>query len=91
MKEEKECKDKTLLDVFKQGDRVSQICYDPNNGYKREYSGIIMRIEKHCMAVYWDIVNGKPVSNMHEVFTVFHEAEIFNGNENTSPIIKEEK
>jgi len=48
-----------------------------------------MKIEKHCMAIYWDIVNGKPVSNMHEVFTIFHESEIFNGNENTSPITKE--
>ena len=89
MKEEKESEDKTLLDVFKQGDRVCQICFD-NNGYKREYSGLVMRIEKHCMAIYWDMVNGKPVSGMRQVFTVFHENEIFNGNENASPITKEE-
>lgn len=89
MKEEKEYEDKTLLDVFRQGDRVYQICYD-HDGHKREYSGIIMRIEKHCMAVYWDTVNGKPASSMREVFTVFHETEIFHGNENASPIIKED-
>ena len=88
MKEDKENDDKTLLDFFRQGERVHQICYDPN-GSKREYSGIIMRIEKHCMAIYWDMVNGKPISSMREVFNVFHENEIFTGDDNVSPITKE--
>ena len=88
MNGKEEYEEKTLLDVFRQGDRVCQIYYD-SEGCKRTYSGIIMRIEKHCMAVYWDTVNGKPVSDIRQVFTVFHENEIFNGKENTSPITKE--
>lgn len=88
MEEKYDYEEKTLLDVFRQGERVCQIYYDPD-GQKKEYSGIIMKIKEHCMAVYWDKVDGKPVSNIHEVFNVFHESEIYNGNENASPIKKE--
>jgi len=88
MVKDKKYEEKTLLDVFKQGDRVYQIYYD-SKGDKKEYSGIVIRIKEHCMAVYWDTIDGKPVSNIREVFTVFHESEIFNGNDNASPIKKE--
>jgi len=85
---EKEDKnDKTLLDVFRQGDRVMQVCYEPS-GLKREYSGIVMKIEKHCIAIQWDTINGEPLSNIRDIYTVFHESEVFDGSDYSSPIEK---
>ena len=79
---------KTLLEVFNVGDRVKQVCYEPN-GVKREFTGFIMKIQPHCIAVQWDSVNGNPLSDIRSIYSIFHESEVFNGNENTSPIIKE--
>jgi hypothetical protein len=87
-KEDENNNDKTLLDVFRQGDRVVQICYE-SNGFKREYSGIVIRIQKHCIAIQWDTINGEPLSNMRDIYTVFHESEVFNGGDYSSPIEKE--
>lgn len=92
----KECNDKkyndsyTLYDVFSVGDRVKQIYYD-SNGTKREYMGIIKKIQKHCIAVHWNTINGTPLSDMQIVYNILHEYEVFNGKDNTSPIIKEQK
>ncbi len=91
MKEYKEeiYENPSLLEVFRQGDRVKQVYYDPN-GYERIYSGTIVNIKKHCMAIHWDYVNGNPSSDMREIYCVFHISEVFNGDEYYSPITKEE-
>jgi hypothetical protein len=78
----------SLLDVFKVGDKVKQIYYKPSGG-KKEYTGIVKFIKEHCMAIHWETVNGKPVEDINVVLTVCHEDEVFNGNEYTSPIEKE--
>ena len=79
----------TLLDVFKKGERVVQV-YHELDGSKKEHSGVIVKIKQHCMAVYWDTIDGKPISNFQETYVVLHEIEIFNGNKNSS-LIKKEK
>jgi len=89
MKKEEGKEEQTLLDAFKQGDRVVQVIID-SDGYKKEYSGVIKKILDHSMAVYWDTINGEPIPNLHEVFCIFHESEVFYGNKNASPIKKEE-
>ncbi len=78
----------SLLEVFKQGDRVKQIYYDPS-GFERVYSGTIIDIKKHCIAVHWDRINGNPNSDMRETYCVFHITEVFNGDIDCSPIIKD--
>ena len=88
MKENKENDEaSSLLDVFKIGDRVKQIYYDPN-GMKREYAGIVVDIKKHCMAIHWDTVNGKPDSENRDTYSICHMYEIFNGDNYYSPIVK---
>jgi hypothetical protein len=89
MKRSKKNKDdSTLLDVFKQGERVYRICYNPD-GTKSEYSGRIIKITEHCIAVHWDAVDGNPLSDFRIVYNILHESEVLNGKENTSPIKKE--
>jgi len=89
MKKDKKNKDQnTLLDVFKQGDKVSQVCYNPD-GTTSEYTGRIIKITRHCIAVHWDAVDGNNLANFRIVYKIFHESEVFNGNDNTSPIKKQ--
>ena len=78
----------TLLDAFKQGERVYQIYYNPD-GTQSEYSGRIVKITQHCIAVHWDAIDGTPLSNYRIVYNIVHESEVFYGNENASPIKKE--
>ena len=77
----------SLLDVFKQGDRVKQVYYDPN-GDERIYYGTIVNIKKHCIAVQWDKIDDSN-SKKDETYRVFHVSEVFNGDEYYSPIVKE--
>ena len=72
----------TLLDYFKVGDKVKQVYYDPN-GTKREYAGIIWEINKHCIAVQWDTVDGKPASDKYGTYPVYHMYEVLYGDKNS--------
>jgi len=86
LEEEKE--NPSLLDVFKAGDKVKQIYYNPN-GDNKIYIGKIIQIKKHCMAIQWEKINGLENPEFNEKFIICHEYEIFNGDDNYSPIIKE--
>ena len=77
----------SLLDVFKQGDKVQQIYYDPN-GRKKVYVGTVIEIKKHCMAIHWDKIDGMIDPEFKEKFMICHKYEIFNGDECYSPITK---
>jgi len=78
----------TLLDVFKLGDRVRQVYIGPQ-GNKYEYKGTIIDIKNHCMAIHWEIINGKPASDLRDIYSIYHKAEIFNGDRCYSPIEKD--
>ena len=80
--------EQTLLDVYKKGERVVQVYYDLD-GLKKEHSGVIVKIKPHCMAIYWDTIDGKPISNIQETYAVLHEMEILKGSKNSSAIKKE--
>jgi len=87
-KYKKDDEEPSLLDVFKQGDRVKQIYYDPE-GYEKVYSGKVINIKKHCMAIQWESINGNPKSDLNEKYSVCHVYEVFNGDRYYSPITKE--
>lgn len=78
----------SLLDAFKLGDRVKQIYYDPD-GYEKIYSGRVVQIKKHCMAIQWDTINGHNRSELMDKYSVCHVYEVFNGDRYYSPITKE--
>lgn len=84
----KDDEDNSLLDVFKQGDKVKQIYYDPE-GYEKIYSGEVINIKKHCMAIQWNTINGQSKKELYDKYSVCHIHEVFNGNRYYSPITKE--
>jgi len=78
----------SLLDFFKQGDRVKQIYYDPE-GYEKVYSGKVVDIKKHCVAIQWEKINGNHKSKLKDKYSVCHVYEVFNGDRYYSPITKD--
>ena len=78
-----------LYDVFELGDRVKR-CYKDKNGKNKEYRGIVLAIDDHCMEIYWDTENGKyRPKDMDIAFTNCTVKEVFGGNKKYTPIEKE--
>jgi hypothetical protein len=79
----------SLYDAFELGDRVKRI-YKNKNGDTKEYKGIILAIDDKGVEIYWDTIDGKYRPNeMNIAFTNCPIIEIFQGNEQYTPIKKE--
>lgn len=79
----------SLFDAFQLGDRVMRFYLD-KYGKKTEYKGIILKIDKNSMDVYWDTKDGKyKPGDMDISFTHCGAEEIFKGDGFYSPIKKE--
>ncbi len=78
----------SLYDAFKLGQRVMRT-YEDKYGQKSKYEGIVLAIDKNGIEIYWDTLNGKyKPRDMRVSFTHCDHEEIFNGNEEYSPIKK---
>ena len=92
MKEYKEKKGHdypSLYDAFQLGDRVMR-SYQDKYGKKTEYKGIVLKIEKNNIEVYWDTKDGKyKPGEMDISFTNCKVEEIFRGDGDYTPIKKE--
>lgn len=78
----------SLYDAFRLGDRVKRVYI--KSGKPLEYKGIILAIDKRSIEVYWDTMNGKfRPTGMEVTFTNCPVQEIFKGNDNYTPIKKE--
>ena len=79
----------SLYDAFQLGDRVMRI-FQNKYGKKTEYKGVVLKIEKNSMEVYWDTKDGKYIPcDMDISFTNCKVEEIFRGDGNFTPIKKE--
>jgi len=79
----------SLYDTFELGDRVKRF-YKNKNGNKKEYKGIILAISEREIEIYWDTKDGKYRPNdMDLAFTNCPLIEIFQGNDQYSPIHKD--
>jgi hypothetical protein len=79
----------SLYDAFDLGDRVIRV-YKDKNGKNKEYKGIVLAIDSNRIEVYWDTQDGKYRPNdMNIAFTNCPINEIFKGNEEYSPIKKD--
>jgi len=79
----------SLYDAFQLGDRVMRN-YQDKYGKKTEYKGIVLKIEKNNIEVYWDTKDGKyKPGEMDISFTNCKVEEIFRGDGNYTPIKKE--
>lgn len=82
-------KNPSLYELFKLGERVKRKYID-NNGKEIEYSGIIMGIKDDSLEIYWDKINGTyDPKNIECIFDNCQTLDIFNGDENYTPIKKE--
>ena len=79
----------SLYDAFQLGDRVMRI-YQDKYGRKIEYKGIVLKIEKDGMEVYWDTKDGKyKPGEMDISFTHCEVEEIFRGDGDYTSIKKD--
>lgn len=80
----------SLYDMFCLGDRVSRI-YKDNSGNFAEYEGIILGINEEGIEVCWDKRNSsRKRSSVEDIgFTNCSKYEVFNGNDNFTPIKRE--
>jgi len=79
----------SLYDTFELGDRVKRF-YKNKNGNNKEYKGIILAINENEIEIYWDTKEGKyRPKDMQIAFSNCRIIEIFQGNENYSPIKKD--
>jgi hypothetical protein len=79
----------SLFDAFQLGDRVIRTFQD-KYGKKTEFKGIILKIDKRGVEIYWDTQNGKyNYSEKENFFTYCNPEEIFYGNNEYSSIKKE--
>jgi len=79
----------SLYDTFELGDRVKRI-FKNQNGYNKEYKGIILAIDDKSIEIYWDTLDGKyRPSYMDIAFTSCPLNEIFKGNNKYTPIEKD--
>lgn len=79
----------SLYDVFKLGDRVKRR-YKDDSGRSREYTGIVLAIDKDNVEVYWDTLDGKYMpKEMDVAFTNCSKDDIFKGSEYYTPIRRE--
>lgn len=92
MKEDKQKKSEmypSLYDAFQIGDRVMRV-YRDKYGKKTEYKGIVLKIEKEGMEIYWDMEDGKyKPGEMNVSFTHCQVEEIFRGDGDYTAIKKE--
>ena len=76
----------SLYDAFHLGDRVKRV-YKDKKGKTQEYKGIVLAIDNKGIEVYWDTMNGKfRPTGMNVTFTNCPLIEIFNGDDNYTPI-----
>jgi len=81
-------KNSTIFEEFKSGDRVKRTVQGPR-GKHDIYDGIVMAVRKDHMIVCWDRINGRYNVNEDAMsITTCPEHEIFEGNEEFSPIQK---
>lgn len=79
----------SLYDAFQLGDRVMRVYLD-KFGKKTVYKGIVLKIEKNRMEVYWDNIDGRYQPDEIDIsFTDCGIEEIFRGDGDYSPIKKE--
>ncbi len=79
----------SLYDAFQLGDRVTRI-YQSKDGKKTIFKGIVLKIAKNRIEVYWDTKDGKYIPNDMDIsFTDCNVEEIFRGDGNYTPIKKE--
>jgi hypothetical protein len=79
----------SLYDAFQLGDRVMRV-YRDKYGKKTEYKGIVLRIERKGVEVYWDTKDGKyKPGEMNISFTHCEVEEIFKGDQEYTPIKKD--
>lgn len=88
-KEKKGEKYPSLYDAFQLGDRVMRV-YQDKYGKKTEYKGIVLKIEKKGVEVYWDTKDDKyKPGEMDVSFTHCEVEEIFKGDTEYTPIKKD--
>lgn len=81
----------SLYDDFKPGERVVRQ-YKKESGEVEEYEGIIMAMDAEYMEVYWDSIDGEySPDQIVDDFTLCDVDEVYNGNQEYSPIKKKEK
>ncbi len=81
-------KSSTIFEEFKSGDRVKRTLHG-SRGKSDIYDGIVMAVKKDHMIVCWDRINGRYNINEDAMsITSCPEHEIFEGNEEFSPIRK---
>ena len=81
----------SLYDNFRPGQRVIRQ-YKKESGDIEEYEGIIMAMDPDYMEVYWDTIDGEysPI-DIADDFTLCNADEVFNGNQEYSPIKRKKK
>ena len=78
----------SLYSIFDIGDRVKKKHID-NSGNKFIYEGIILTITSDFIQIFWDTCDGKySPYDLDESFSKITKDEIFNGNNENSPIKK---
>ena len=81
----------SLYDRFKPGERVTRQ-YKKKSGDVEEIEGIIMAMDPDYMEIYWDTIDGEYNPNLIDVdFTLCDAEEIYNGNQEYSPIKRKKK
>jgi hypothetical protein len=80
----------SLYDIFQPGDIVSRSSiYD--NKKQEIYKGIIMRINRKHLEIFWDMIDEKyQPENIDVNFTICSLVEIFEGSDKYTPIKRED-
>ncbi len=81
----------SLYEEFKPGERVIRRL-KKDSGEIEEYEGIIMAMDPDYMEVYWDTIDGEySPDQIIDDFTLCDADEVFNGNQEYSPIKHKKK
>jgi len=81
----------SLYDDFKPGQRVIRE-YKNDSGEIEEYEGIIMAMDPEYMEIYWDTIDGEySPDQIIDDFTLCDADEVYNGNQEYSPIKRKKK
>ena len=81
----------SLYDNFRPGERVVRR-FTNESGEIEEYEGIIMAMDPDYMEVYWDTIDGEySPDQIMDDFTLCDAEEVYNGNQEYSPIKHKKK
>ena len=81
----------SLYKKFKPGERVVRR-YKNESGEIEEFEGIIMAMDPDFMEIYWDTINGEySPDQIMDDFTLCNAEEVYNGNQEYSPIKHKKK